>query len=165
MTKSKASPPKANAADIEEGTAFAPKLDADGLVAVVVTSAETGEVLMLAHMNSEALARTLETGEAQFWSRSRKRLWRKGEESGNTQRVAEMRIDCDQDAIWLKVEQQGTDAACHTGRKSCFYRAVPLGAAPGGGVSLRFVDAERQFDPQTVYRHAGAAKGTLKSSE
>jgi phosphoribosyl-AMP cyclohydrolase len=76
-----------------------------------------------------------------------------------------MRIDCDQDAIWLKVEQQGKHAACHTGRKSCFYRAVPLEAAPGGGVSLRFVDAERQFDPQAVYRHAGAAKGTLKSSE
>jgi len=165
VTKSKASPRKANAADIEEGTAFAPKFDADGLVAVVVTSAETGEVLMLAHMNSEALARTLETGEAQFWSRSRKRLWRKGEESGNTQRVVEMRIDCDQDALWLKVEQQGKDAACHTGRKSCFYRAVPLGAPGGGGVSLRFVDAERQFDPQDVYRHAGAAKGTLKSSE
>ena len=165
MNKSKASPRKANAADIEEGTAFAPKFDADGLVAVVVTSAETGEVLMLAHMNSEALARTLEIGEAQFWSRSRKRLWRKGEESGNTQRVVEMRIDCDQDAIWLKVEQQGKDAACHTGRKSCFYRAVPLGAPGGGGVSLRFVDAERQFDPQDVYRHAGAAKGTLKSSE
>lgn len=165
MTKSKASPPKAKTADIEEGTAFTPKFDADGLVAVVVTSAETGEVLMLAHMNSEALARTIETGEAQFWSRSRKRLWRKGEESGNTQRVVEMRIDCDQDGIWLKVEQQGKDAACHTGRKSCFYRAVPLGASLGGGVSLRFVDAERQFDPQTVYRHSGAAKGTLKSSK
>jgi phosphoribosyl-AMP cyclohydrolase len=132
---------------------------------VVTTSAATGEVLMFAYMNAEALARTIETSEAHYWSRSRGRLWRKGEESGNTQRVVEMRIDCDQDAIWLKVEQQGKDAACHTGRKSCFYRAVPLGAAPGGGVSLRFVDAERQFDPQAVYRHAGAAKGTLKSSE
>ena len=110
MTKSKASPPKAKTADIEEGTAFTPKFDADGLVAVVVTSAETGEVLVLAHMNSEALARTIETGEAQFWSRSRKRLWRKGEESGNTMRVVEMRTDCDQDALWLKVEMAGVGA-------------------------------------------------------
>ena len=149
----------------EEGTVFAPRFDADGLLPVVATSAATGEVLMFAYMNAEALARTIETGEAHYWSRSRGRLWRKGEESGNTQRVVEMRTDCDQDAIWLKVEQQGDDAACHTGRKSCFYRAVPLGASPGGGVSLRFVDAERQFDPQAVYRHAGAAKGTLKSSE
>jgi phosphoribosyl-AMP cyclohydrolase len=149
----------------EEGDVFAPRFDADGLLPVVATSAATGEVLMFAYMNAEALARTIETSEAHYWSRSRGRLWRKGEESGNTQRVVEMRIDCDQDAIWLKVEQQGKAAACHTGRKSCFYRAVPLGAAPGGGVSLRFVDAERQFDPQAVYRHAGAAKGTLKSSE
>jgi phosphoribosyl-AMP cyclohydrolase len=149
----------------EEGAVFAPRFDADGLLPVVATSAATGEVLMFAYMNAEALARTIETGEAHYWSRSRGRLWRKGEESGNTQRVVEMRIDCDQDAIWLKVEQQGKDAACHTGRKSCFYRAVPLGAFAVGGVSLRFVDAERQFDPQAVYRHAGAAKGTLKSSE
>ena len=149
----------------EEGIVFAPKFDAEGLVSVVATSARTGEVLMLAYMNAEALARTIETGEAHYWSRSRRRLWRKGEESGNSQRVVEMRTDCDQDAIWLKVETAGIDAACHTGRKSCFYRAVPLGAPPGGGLSLRFVDAERQFDPETVYRHASAAKGTLKSSE
>jgi phosphoribosyl-AMP cyclohydrolase len=149
----------------EEGTVFTPRFDADGLLPVVVTSAKTGEVLMFAYMNADALARTIETGEAHYWSRSRGRLWRKGEESGNTQRVVEMRTDCDQDAIWLKVDQQGKDAACHTGRKSCFYRAVPLGASLGGGVSLRFVDAERQFDPQTVYRHSGAAKGTLKSSK
>jgi phosphoribosyl-AMP cyclohydrolase len=116
VTKSKASPAKAKTADVEKGTAFAPKFDADGLVAVVVTSAVTGEVLMLAHMNGEALARTLETGEAQFWSRSRKRLWRKGEESGNTMRVVEMRTDCDQDALWLKVEMGGVGACCHTGR-------------------------------------------------
>jgi phosphoribosyl-AMP cyclohydrolase len=128
----------------------------------VATSAKTGEVLMLAYMNAEALARTIETGEAHYWSRSRGRLWRKGEESGNAQRVVEMRTDCDQDAIWLKVEGAGAEAACHTGRRSCFYRAVPLGAA---GAALIFVDAERQFDPESVYRHAGAAKGTLKSSQ
>jgi len=146
----------------EEGTIFAPRFDQDGLLPVVATSAKTGEVLMLAYMNAEALARTIETGEAHYWSRSRRRLWRKGEESGNAQRVVEMRTDCDQDAIWLIVEAAGAEAACHTGRRSCFYRLVPLGA-PLGGVSLRFVDAERQFDPETVYRHSGAAKGTLKN--
>jgi phosphoribosyl-AMP cyclohydrolase len=164
VTKSKTSSPKAKAADIEEGTAFAPKFDADGLLAVVVTSAETGEVLMLAHMNSEALARTIETGEAQFWSRSRKRLWRKGEESGNTMRVIEMRTDCDQDALWLKVEMAGAGACCHTGRKSCFYRAVPIGKG-GTSVSLTFVDAGKLFDPEKVYGHAIVAKGTLKTQD
>ena len=165
MSKAAPFPDPISKAEREEGTVFAPKFDAEGLVPVVATSAATGEVLMLAYMNQEALARTIETGEAYYWSRSRGRLWRKGEESGNSQRVVEMRTDCDQDAIWLKIEAVGMDAACHTGRRSCFYRAVPLGPAPGGGVSLRFVDAERQFDPETVYRHAGAAKGTLKSSE
>lgn len=165
MTRPKAPPPPAAKATIEEGTAFSPRFDANGLVPVVVTSAASGEVLMLAYMNEEALARTIATGEAHYWSRSRGRLWRKGEDSGNVQRVVELRTDCDQDAIWLKVETAGTGAACHTGRKSCFYRAVPVGAAPSGGLSLRFVDAERQFDPDTVYRHAGAAKRTLKSSE
>ena len=148
----------------EEGAVFAPRFDADGLLPVVATSAKTGEVLMLAYMNEEALARTIETGEAHYWSRSRGRLWRKGEKSGNSQRVVEMRTDCDQDAIWLVVETAGADAACHTGRRSCFYRAVPLRTAPGNGAALRFVDAERHFDPEAVYRHAGAAKGTLKSS-
>ncbi len=162
MTKTKASPPRVNAAEIEEGTAFTPKFDADGLVPVIVTSARTGEVLMLAHMNAETLARTLETGEAQFWSRSRKRLWRKGEESGNTMRVVEVRTDCDQDALWLKVEIGGAEACCHTGRKSCFYRVVPSGKG-ADGVALTFVDAERLFDPSGVYGHARAAKGTLKT--
>jgi phosphoribosyl-AMP cyclohydrolase len=152
-------------ADIEEGTVFAPNFDSEGLIPVVTTSAKTGEVLMLAYMNEEALTRTIETGEAHYWSRSRGGLWRKGEVSGNTQRIVELRTDCDQDAIWLKVEIAGTGACCHTGRRSCFYRALPVGGAPGAGLSLRFVDAERQFDPDGVYGHAGAAKGTLKSSE
>ncbi len=127
----------------EESGVLAPRFGEDGLVTAVVTSAKTGEVLMLAYMNDEALARTIETGEAHFWSRSHGRLWRKGEESGNTQRVVEMRTDCDQDAIWLLVEGAGAETACHTGRRSCFYRAVPLGAAPGGGLSMRFTDTER----------------------
>jgi len=166
VTKAAASPDPKSKAEIEEGSIFAPRFDAEGLVPAVVTSAATGEVLLLAYMNQDALTRTIETGEAHYWSRSRSRLWRKGEESGNGQRVVEMRTDCDQDAIWLKVEMTGNVEACgHTGRRSCFYRAVAGGAAPGGGRSLRFVDAERQFDPETVYRHADAAKGTLKSSE
>jgi phosphoribosyl-AMP cyclohydrolase len=148
----------------EKGTSFTPKFDADGLVTAVVTSATTGEVLMLAHMNKEALARTIETGEAHFWSRSRARLWRKGEASGNSQRVVEMRVDCDQDAVLLKVELTGAEAACHTGRRSCFYRTIPLGSSAASGVTLRFVDAERQFDPEAVYGHPDAAKGTLKGS-
>jgi phosphoribosyl-AMP cyclohydrolase len=165
VSKAAITPASKSQADIEEGTAFAPKFDADGLIPVVATSAETGEVLMLACMNEEAIARTIETGEAHYWSRSRGGLWRKGEVSGNYQRVVEIRTDCDQDAIWLKVEMAGAEACCHTGRRSCFYRALPVGTAPSGGLSLRFVDAERQFDPDSVYRHAGAAKGTLKSSE
>jgi phosphoribosyl-AMP cyclohydrolase len=162
VTRSETSPPRADTAYIEEGTAFTPKFDADGLVPVVVTSARTGEVLMLAHMNEEALARTIETGEAQFWSRRRKGLWRKGEESGNTMRVVELRTDCDQDALWLKVETGGAEASCHTGRKSCFYRAVPIGQGTAG-MALAFVEAEKLFDPENVYGHARAAKGTLKT--
>jgi len=165
VSKTAFTPAPRNQADIEEGTAFAPKFDADGLIPVVTTSAKTGEVLMLAYMNEEALARTIETGEAHYWSRSRGGLWRKGEVSGNTQRVVELRTDCDQDAIWLKVETAGTDACCHTGRRTCFYRALAVGNASGAGLALRFVETERQFDPDEVYGHAGAAKGTLKSSE
>lgn len=163
MTRPKASPPPADKAAIEEGTAFSPRFDANGLVPVVVTSATSGDVLMLAYMNDEALARTIETGEAQFWSRSRKRLWRKGEESGNTMRVVELRTDCDQDALWLKVELGGAEASCHTGRKTCFYRAVPIGKSGAAGVALTFVETEKLFDPEKVYGHASAAKRTLKT--
>jgi phosphoribosyl-AMP cyclohydrolase len=124
-----------------------PKFDASGLLTCVATDAATGEVLMVAHMNEEALRRTIESGEAWYFSRSRKALWRKGETSGHTQRVVEMRTDCDQDAIWIRVEQIGP--ACHTGRKSCFYRKVE---ATEGGAKLSFVDAERLVDPNAVYR-------------
>ena len=150
--------PKGDTADLETGTIFAPRFDAEGLVPVVTTSAKTGEVLMLAYMNDEALAATLKTGEAHYWSRSRKKLWRKGEESGNTQRVVELRTDCDQDAIWLRVEMQGLQASCHTGHRSCFYRAVSLGSVPAGGASMRFVESEKLFDPKAVYRHGPAAR-------
>ena len=133
--------------DREEGLGFAPKFDASGLVTCVATDAATSEVLMVAHMNDEALRKTIATGEVWYFSRSRNALWRKGETSGQTQRLVEMRVDCDQDAVWITVEQQG--AACHTGRKSCFYRKVE---AADGGAKLSFVDAERLFDPKTVYR-------------
>lgn len=136
--------------EVEEGRLLSPKFDADGLLTCVATDAGTGEVLMVAHMNASALAKTIETGEAWYFSRSRGELWRKGASSGHVQRVTEMRIDCDQDAVWIKVEQAGA-GACHTGRRSCFYRAVPLGAAPGGPITLEFRDAERVFDPQAVY--------------
>jgi phosphoribosyl-AMP cyclohydrolase len=133
--------------DIEEGLAFRPKFDASGLVTCVATDAVTGEVLMVAHMNDEAMRKTIASGEAWYFSRSRKALWRKGETSGHVQRVVEMRMDCDQDAIWIRVEQTG--AACHTGRRSCFYRKVTAGE---GGAQLSFVDADRVFDPKAVYR-------------
>ena len=118
--------------DVEEGLKFQPKFDASGLVTCVATDAGTGDVLMVAHMNDEALRKTIASGEAWYFSRSRNALWRKGETSGHTQRVVEMRLDCDQDAIWIRVEQAG--AACHTGRHSCFYRAVKSG---GGDASCR----------------------------
>jgi phosphoribosyl-AMP cyclohydrolase len=133
--------------DREEGLNFSPKFDASGLVTCVATDAATGDVLMVAHMNAEALRKTISTGEAWYYSRSRKALWRKGETSGQTQRVIEMRTDCDQDAVWIKVEQVG--AACHTGRRSCFYRAV---INENGDTQLSFVDADRMFDPDQVYR-------------
>jgi len=135
--------------EVEEGLTLAPRFDADGLVTCVVTDADSGAVLMLAHMNAEALAKTIETGEAHYYSRSRKKLWKKGEESGHVQTVAEMRVDCDQDAVLIKVRVAATGASCHTGRHSCFYRRIPLGTL---GTELEFVDADRIFDPSDVYR-------------
>jgi phosphoribosyl-AMP cyclohydrolase len=134
--------------EVEEGLAFMPKFDADGLITAVVTDAKSGGVLMVAHMNKEALRKTIASGEAWYYSRSRKALWKKGETSGHVQRVIELRVDCDQDALWLRVDQQGP-GACHTGRRSCFYRAIPLGKT--GAVTLEFRDAEKQFDPGSVY--------------
>src|SRR5205085_7965067 len=112
--------------DSEEDSVLRPKFDSAGLVTCVTTDAATGMLLMVAHMNAEALSRTIESGDAWYFSRARNALWRKGETSGQAQRVIEIRVDCDQDAIWLRVEQTG--AACHTGRQSCFYRTVKSGA-------------------------------------
>lgn len=130
-------PSPASAAEVEEGRRLSPKFDRDGLVTAVVVEAATRELLMVAHMNAEALERSITSGVAHYWSRSRKTLWKKGETSGQIQRIVEMRVDCDQDAIMLAVEVGGDGGCCHTGRKSCFYRAIPLGDAKA---ALRFVD-------------------------
>jgi len=129
---------------IEEGRALAPKFDADGLITCVATDAASGDVLMVAHMNAEALAKTIETGEAWYFSRSRKALWRKGESSGHGQRVTEMRVDCDQDALIMKVNVMGSGAACHTGRRSCFYRRVPLGGRADASVTTTFAEGNKR---------------------
>jgi phosphoribosyl-AMP cyclohydrolase len=141
--------PRGSTEEVEEGRALAPKFDADGLITCVATDARSGEVLMVAHMNAQALQKTIESGEAWYFSRSRKTLWRKGESSGHVQRVVEMRVDCDQDAVWIKIEQVGP-GACHTGRRSCFYRTVLTGKS--GAVTLEFRDGERMFDPKVVYK-------------
>jgi len=124
-------------AEVESSLAFAPKFDADGLIPAIVTDATSGELLMLAWMNAEALATTLETRIGHFWSRSRAKLWKKGEESGNVLEVREVRTDCDQDAIWLKVAVGGDGVACHTGKRSCFYRVLALGARPSPDTPMR----------------------------
>jgi len=117
-------PTAASADELERGTVLAPRFDAQGLIAAVATDADTGEVLMLAWMNAEALRLTLDTGEAHYFSRSRQTLWRKGSHSGQIQKVEQVRIDCDQDAVWIKVRPQGDGGACHVGYRSCFYRTV-----------------------------------------
>jgi phosphoribosyl-AMP cyclohydrolase len=120
----------------EETTEFRPRFGADGLIAAIVTDAATGKVVMFAWMNADALNRTLESGTAHYWSRSRKQLWKKGETSGNVQTVKEIRVDCDQDALWLSVETGGDGVNCHTGREGCFYRRIERGG--DGSLNLRF---------------------------
>jgi phosphoribosyl-AMP cyclohydrolase len=134
---------------LEEGQILAPRFDANGLVTAVVTDARDRMLLMVAHMNADALALTIKTGIAHYWSRSRGRIWKKGETSGNVQHVTELRVDCDQDAVWLSVKVAGHDATCHTGRRSCFYRTVEFN---GGTASLRDDRSERKFDTAKVYR-------------
>lgn len=130
--------PRSSKQDIEEGQNFAPKFDGDGLIVCVTREKNTGDILMVAYMNEEALRLTLETGVAHYWSRSRKALWRKGDTSGQVQSVVEMRTDCDQDAIELIVEAGGDGKACHTGRRSCFYRKVERAA--DGSTKLAFTE-------------------------
>ncbi len=149
MTTLKFSPAPADKNEQEEGAAFSPRFDANGLLTAVVTDAGDGMVLMVAHMNAEALALTLETRVAHYWSRSRSTLWKKGETSGNIQEVVEIRTDCDQDAVWLSVKVRGHDATCHTGRRSCFYRTVEIA---NGKAELVMNGAEQLFDARKTYR-------------
>ena len=127
-------PAPGSRAEVENGPVFTPRFDANGLVTCIAVDAGDGRVLMLAHMNAESLRRTLETGEAWYWSRSRRELWHKGATSGQIQRVVEMRVDCDQDALLIRVEVGGDGGCCHTGRRACFYRSVSRDPATGEAV-------------------------------
>jgi len=149
MTSINFAKPSKDKVMLEEGGVLSPRFDDNGLVTAVVTDARDGMLLMVAHMNSEALALTIETGIAHYWSRSRAALWKKGETSGNLQQVVEIRTDCDQDALWLRVNVSGHDATCHTGRRSCFYRKI---VAAGGNVGLEADGSPRLFDPADAYR-------------
>jgi phosphoribosyl-AMP cyclohydrolase len=140
--------PSEDKSELEDAGDFTPRFDDRGLITAIVTDAGDGELLMVAHMNAQALALTIQTGFAHYFSRSRGKLWKKGETSGNLQTVREIRTDCDQDAIWLKVEVAGHDATCHTGRRSCFYRTVTL---EDGKPVLTIVDDDLHFDPKDVY--------------
>ncbi len=139
---------------VEEGRTLAPKFDQNGLIAAVTTDAKTGDVLMLGYMNAEALSKTIETAEAHYWSRSRKVLWHKGATSGLVQKVIDLRIDDDQDAVWLKVEVAGSGASCHVGYMSCFYRSIPTGRKPTPDLALEFKEQSKTFDPEEVYGDA-----------
>ena len=138
---------------VEESSELAPKFDENGLMPVVTTDANTGDVLMLGYQNEEALKKTIETGEAHYWSRSRKCLWHKGASSGLIQKVKDIRIDDDQDSIWLTVELQGLEASCHVGYKSCFYRSIPVGNIKQE-IKLKFKEDKKTFDPDEVYGDA-----------
>ena len=142
-----------NVADIEEGNLLSPKFNNDGLIPVITTDFKTKEVLMQGFMNSEALKKTIETKEAHYWSRSRKEFWHKGETSGFVQKVIEMRIDDDQDSIWMSVDI-GDGASCHVGYKSCFYRSITLGKIENTEkVKIDFKEKKKKFDPEVVYKN------------
>ena len=138
--------------EVEEGKFLSPKFDSQGLIPVITTDSKTGEVLMHGYMNSEALKKTIETKEAYYWSRSRKSIWHKGKTSGFTQKVIQIRIDDDQDSVWLSVDI-GNGASCHVGYKSCFYRSIPLGKIDQSEkVEMKFEEKEKKFDPEKVYK-------------
>ena len=138
--------------EVEEGKFLSPKFDSQGLIPVITTDSKTREVLMHGYMNSEALKKTIETKEAHYWSRSRKSIWHKGKTSGFTQKVIQIRIDDDQDSVWLSVDI-GNGASCHVGYKSCFYRSIPLGKIDQSEkVEMKFEEKEKKFDPEKVYK-------------
>lgn len=142
--------PRLSVEDVEEGRILAPKFDRDGLIPVVTTDAASGEVLMMGVMNADALLATLRTGQAWYWSRSRERLWHKGATSGLIQNVVEVRIDDDQDSVWLKVSVAGLRASCHVGYRSCFFRAVPMDQEMRP-FKLDYVETSKVFDPLLIY--------------
>lgn len=149
--------PRKTVEQVEEGHELAPKFGPDGLIPVVTTDHATGEVLMHGYMNAEAFAKTIELGEAVYFSRSRQALWHKGATSGLVQTVKQLLIDDDQDAVWLRVEVAGNGASCHVGYRSCFYRAVPTGTSPQATetpIALSFTETEKVFDPKEVYGDA-----------
>ena len=138
--------------EVEEGKFLSPKFDSQGLIPVITTDSKTGEVLMHGYMNTEALKKTIETKEAHYWSRSRKSIWHKGKTSGFTQKVIQIRIDDDQDSVWLSVDI-GNGASCHVGYRSCFYRSIPLGKIDNSEkVEMKFEEKEKKFDPEKVYK-------------
>ena len=142
---------RATVEQVEEGVELAPKFDDRGLIPAVTTDFESGELLMHGFMNEEALRRTIESGEAHYFSRSREAIWHKGATSGLVQNIIEMRIDDDQDCVWLRVRVGGNGASCHVGYRSCFYRSLPTGALPDAPVTLTFEETEKVFDPLAVY--------------
>lgn len=144
--------PRTSVFEVEEGRTLSPRFPADGLMPCVTTNAADDTVLILGWMNGQALRLTIETGEAHYFSRTRQAVWHKGATSGLTQRVVGMRIDDDQDAVWLRVAVASNGASCHVGYRSCFCREVPIGPEAGG--PLRFTETERRFDPDAVYGDA-----------
>lgn len=137
---------------VEQGLQLVPKFDANGLMPAIATDHETGDLLMVAYMNEEALKQTVELGEAVYYSRSRQEMWHKGATSGHVQKVKEIRVDCDQDAIWLRVEQLGS-GACHVGYRSCFYRAVDRDNLKNNApIPLKLTESDKAFDPDQVYK-------------
>ena len=141
-----------NIKEVEEGKYLSPKFDENGLIPVITTDFQTGDILMHGYMNVEALKKTIETKEAHYWSRSRKKIWRKGQVSGFVQKVKEIRIDDDQDSVWLSVDI-GNGSSCHVGYRSCFYRSIPLGKIKNEEeLEMEFKETEKTFDPKKVYK-------------
>ena len=145
--------PRTSIEQVEETGSFAPKFDENGLIPVITTDYESGEVLMQGYMNKDALRQTIELGEAVYFSRSRQQLWHKGKTSGLVQTIKEIRIDDDQDCIWLRVDVKG-GASCHVGYRSCFYRSIPFGNNATDSIELAFTESEKVFDPKNVYGDA-----------
>ena len=141
-----------NIKEVEEGKYLEPKFDENGLIPVVATDIRTGDILMHGYMNDEAFKKTIETKEAHYWSRSKKKIWHKGEVSGYVQKIKEIRIDDDQDAVWLSVDI-GSGASCHVGYRSCFYRSVPLGKIKNKKkIKMQFKENKKKFDPKKIYK-------------